>query len=766
MSTIRRNARDAFLDKVDEYRLALARAFRSCNHDLNGDALIDATRRILYRLVVMRFLEDKRIEPSRFVEHFGKLGTAWQDFVAASRRLDRSYSGIVFQKHEILDSPDFSLDDAAFAGICDDLSRNDTICNFNRIPIDLLGSIHERFLGSAIVGSGKKLRIEKKHERRKADGVYYTPDHVVRYIVESTVGKQIAGKSPEKIAEMRFADIACGGGTFLLATYDLLLRHHEAHYHAHPRKAQNAGCVKTDGVQRLSFEKKREILLNNIYGVDIDPQAVEVARLSLCLKLLEGETITSDGESQQESRAALLPSLNKNIVCGNSLMQPDFDQRKQLGRIGDNDHINDFDWRGRFREVFERGGFDAVVGNPPYIDSEWMTARLPETRKYCIRRYKAASGNWDMFCVFVERALQLCKAGGLSSYIVPNKLASADYAAGARRVLALDNRLLSVRDYSQVPVFPVAVYPMVYVASREPPDRDAAEVVCEKMRASNGGAIECELARSLPYDRFFSRPESTWEIFNASGDDALIERLREFPRLGEVANVHGAATVAEAYEIKSLIREAKPSDEGAIRIVNSGTIDRYDNLWGRKPCRYLGAKFMRPVIARSKLHALPRKRLLQAQTPKVIVAGMTRRLEAIADLGGTILAGKSTTVVESSHDPRLILALLNSTLANRFYNATFGGNKLAGGYLRIGPPQIQTIPVPRAAALASVEAQAIIEAVQQILDSFARLHATTNEPKKTAIQRQIDNLDRQIDRMVYAMYGLTEHEPECSDPTP
>ena len=127
MSTIRLNAHDAFLAKIDEYRLALARAFRSCNNDFDGEALIEATRRTLYRLLVMRFLEDKRIEPSRFVERFGQHGTAWQDFAAASRRLDRSYNGIVFQNHEILDSPDFRLDDAAFAGICDELSRNDTI---------------------------------------------------------------------------------------------------------------------------------------------------------------------------------------------------------------------------------------------------------------------------------------------------------------------------------------------------------------------------------------------------------------------------------------------------------------------------------------------------------------------------------------------------------------------------------------------------------------------------------------------------------------
>ncbi len=237
MSTIRPTAARAFLEKVDEYRLVLAHAFKNCNHNLDDDPLIGATRRTLDRLVFMRFLEDKRIEPARFVERFGQQRSAWQDFVAASRQLDRSYNGIVFQEHEILDSPGFNLDDAAFAGICDNLSRKDAIYNFDSLPIDLLGSIHERFLGSAIVAIGKKLRIEKKSDRRKADGVYYTPDHIVRYIVENTVGRLIAGKSPEEIAEMRFADIACGGGTFLLAIYDVLLRYHAAYYKAHPRQA-------------------------------------------------------------------------------------------------------------------------------------------------------------------------------------------------------------------------------------------------------------------------------------------------------------------------------------------------------------------------------------------------------------------------------------------------------------------------------------------------------------------------------------------------
>jgi adenine-specific DNA-methyltransferase len=174
---------ESFLKELDEYRAALARTFKIRNRGLDSETLTELTQRTLDRLVFLRFLEDKTIEPQRVVDRFGESGTAWEDFVAASRRLDSIYNGIVFKHHDILDGDKFRVDDAAFAEICESLAHINSPYDFNYIPIHILGSIYERFLGNVIVARDKSVRVEPKPEVRKAGGVYYTPEYIVRYIV-------------------------------------------------------------------------------------------------------------------------------------------------------------------------------------------------------------------------------------------------------------------------------------------------------------------------------------------------------------------------------------------------------------------------------------------------------------------------------------------------------------------------------------------------------------------------------------------------------
>src|ERR1039458_7051400 len=271
---------EAFLEELDAHRDALAHIFKNHNPELDGDKLTEATQRTLDRLVFIRFLEDKLIEPQNLVARFGERGGAWGDFIAASRRLDGIYNGIVFKKNDILDSPTFKVDDDQFAKICASLSHVNFPYDFNAIPIHILGSIYERFLGKVIVTTGKRARVEEKPEVRKAGGVHYTPQYIARYIVDNTVGKLIAGKTPAQIAEMRFADIACGSGSFLLAMFDLLIRHHTKYYNDNPGKAKKGDVMPREDGLHLSLHAKRKILVNNIFGVDIDNQAVEVAQLS------------------------------------------------------------------------------------------------------------------------------------------------------------------------------------------------------------------------------------------------------------------------------------------------------------------------------------------------------------------------------------------------------------------------------------------------------------------------------------------------------
>ncbi len=417
---------ESFLEDLNNYRKDLARAFKNSNPDLDSQALTEIAQRTLDRLVFLRFLEDKRIEQQSLIAHFGDRGTAWEDFVATSRRLDGVYNGVVFKRHDILDADGFQVDERAFADICERLAPGNSPYDFNAIPLHVLGAIYERFLGKVIVAAEKRARVEDKPEVRKAGGVYYTPEYIVRYIAANTVGKLIENKTPAQIAEMRFADIACGGGSFLLGVYDLLIRRHGNYYNSLP-KAERAqavkrgDCIDCEGKLHLSIRAKREILLNNIYGVDVDAQAVEVAQWSLYLKLLEEETTTSAKQRLLEfARTAnlknLLPDLGKNIVCGNALIGRDV-LDGQLSPAGEERKLNPMNFEDVFPEVMRRGGFDAVVGNPPYrreLDYKRLFDQIAAGafgRKYQTPRM-------DLWHYFVYRGLDVLKRGGALSYIV------------------------------------------------------------------------------------------------------------------------------------------------------------------------------------------------------------------------------------------------------------------------------------------------------------------------------------------------------------
>ena len=618
-------------------------------------------------------------------------------------------------------------------------------------PADSLGQIYEQFLGPT---------------GRKAGGVYYTPAFIVDYIVEQTVGRALEGKTPHTLGRLAILDAACGSGAFLLGAYQSLLTFYRDGYvaegpHQHgtgknPRLHQTA-----EGQWCLTTSERERILTSHIFGVDIDPQAVEVTKLSLLLMALAAQS--------EPLHERALSNLARNIQCGNSLVESDGegDSRHRAAMPRQRLSLQPFDWKRAFPAIMDRGGFDAVIGNPPYLDAEWMSAHLPEVRDYCVSRYAAASGNWDMFCVFAERAMELTAPGGLTSQLVPNKLGAASYAAGIRRVLTVDNRLLGIRDYSDVPVFRVAAYPLVYVARRSGPEPcPPAAVSYERYGKGEGGALECVEARALDYATYFRTPDAPWEIFARGGSTELVARLKTLPRLGSIATVLGAATVAEAYEIHALLEDAAAVGVAPhLRLVNSGTIDRYRDLWGIKPCRYLKAQFLRPVVPESAWGRLPAKRRQQATTPKIILAGMTKRLEGIADLEGGILAGKSTTIVVAENlDLRLLLALLNSAVVDHFYQIVFGGNKLQGGYLRIGPPQVRAIPVPKL----SDAPRAKVEAVVELVDEMMRLQATRTERATSrdtgAFERKARALDSKLDQAVAALYGLTATETELLRP--
>ena len=348
---------DSFLEYIDEIRLQMAQAFYTGNPNLDNYQLTEATQRTIDRLVFMRFLEDKQIEPENLLHNIANAAKPWKKFIAECRRLDTKYNGIVFKPH-FMDKDGFlGADEAQFREIAADLDHTNTPYDFNYIPIHILGNIYERFLGKVISIQDGKAGVEEKLEVRKAGGVFYTPKYIVDYIVEHTVGPLLEKvRYPSKVAELKIADISCGSGSFLIGVYGRLLDWYRGYYNQHPTAAKEAGCHwdEENGVWVLSIRQKQQILLDNVYGTDIDVQAAEVTQVSLFLKLLEDETMATANEMNVLFAEKILPDLSGNIKCGNALIGydimdnlPDFDLSHQRS-------INPFEFEQAFPKVFRR----------------------------------------------------------------------------------------------------------------------------------------------------------------------------------------------------------------------------------------------------------------------------------------------------------------------------------------------------------------------------------------------------------------------------
>ena len=263
-------------------------------------------------------------------------------------------------------TPSLKVDDGKLKKIIDGLYYPDCPYEFSMISTEILGNIYEQFLGKVIrLTDGHQAKVEDKPEVKKAGGVFYTPQYIVEYIVDNTIAELLKGKTPNQVSKLRFVDPACGSGSFLLGAYQKLLDWHLDYYTNLEKPPKNAIYIGRDGIPRLTIQEKKRILVNNIYGVDIDSQAVEVTKLSLLLKVLEDENKDVLEAQQKLIQERALPYLGDNIRCGNSLIGTDILDSNDLS-LEELHNINPFDWEEEFPEVFEHGGFDAVIGNPPW----------------------------------------------------------------------------------------------------------------------------------------------------------------------------------------------------------------------------------------------------------------------------------------------------------------------------------------------------------------------------------------------------------------
>lgn len=758
---------DAFLDDLDTFRDALAHMFKKADNSLDGLALTEMVQRTIDRLVFLRFLEDKWIEINYRISDFGNSGSCWRDFIAASRKLDAIYNGVVFKKHELLDAASFKVDDTAFDHICEKLSHDHTPYDFNIVPIHILGSIYERFLGKVIVSTEKRAHVEAKPEVRKAGGVFYTPEYIVRYIVENTIGKLIEGKHPNEVAKMHFADISCGSGSFLLGAYDYLLEYHRHWYNDNLVQPRKSDCYKhEDGTLHLTLEKKREILLNNIYGVDIDHQAVEVAQLSLYLKLLEDETTSSAsqfllGFEQEKQRKQLLPSLNSNIKCGNSLIGPDFYDQQEL-ELSETEfrRVNAFDWQSAFPKVFSnQKGFDAVIGNPPYVvvTSELLlNSEIEYLHQYQVAQYKT-----DLYHLFIEKGVSIVSNGGLLGYIVPNPWLTMQYTSRLREYV-LQNTINELVIFNHRVFNDADVYTLILLLEHRTPDSNHNASVVVPNSPEEFQYLSKIKPICVSQGSWASSEGACIETRLIGAEGEVVKRLvSSHPTLGAIARVslgcqayNRSKHSVQEIEDRVFHSETKLSNEYLPELAGSDVgryeVDRIKGQW---------------IKYGPWLHDYRTMDWLTG--PRILIREITGRFPyriQACFVEETFCNYKTILNVNPMPTSKLsmkyLTGLLNSTLLSFLY--PFMSNKMVTmSFPRLSVKDLRKLPI-KDLDLSVLDQKELHDQMVKLVDRRMFLTQQMKNEKtdanKNMYQSQIISTDRQIDKLVYDLYGLTEEE--------
>lgn len=817
-----------FLKEIEGWRDELARNVALRNPVISLDDLNVAILLTIDRIVFLRMAEDRGIEPHEQLLKLCERPDIYSRFMRdLCRKADEKYnSGLFhFQKEAgIPDAPDritpnLSVDDKVVKPILQSLYFEfGSPYHFGVMPVEILGTVYERFLGKVIrLTEGHQAKIEEKPEVRKAGGVYYTPSYIVEYIVKNTVGKQIIGKSPAQLAggksapPFRVLDMACGSGSFLLGAYQCLLDHCLSWYLDNKPEIHKKAVYKDArrGQWRLTIEEKKRILIAHIFGVDIDPQAVEVSKLSLLLKVLEGETDQSFGEQMKIFQERALPSLADNIKCGNSLIGPDYFTGKLIPDPEELKRVNPFDWNQAFPEAMKTGGFDCVIGNPPYIRIQTMKEWAPLEVEIYKKQYTAASsGNYDIYVVFIEKGLSLLNKHGRLGLILPHKFFNARYGEPLRSLLAKGKHLGQVVHFGDQQVFAGATTYTCLLFLHKSPTSECRFVKVDDLSAwrASGTSVEGVVkAKQVT--------ASEWN-FGVGANVELLDKFSKWPvKLVDIAErlAQGIRTSANEVYVLDLIHET-----GNTITAHSKILSRDVKLERKAVSLFLQGREIKPyrVLPSGKVVIVPytiqngravlipeaeieeqfpllhvylneNKNYLSAREkgrfrgaewfqygrqqnidlmllPKILVPDIADRASFALDEGGeyAFTSGYGITLrPDVNESPKYVLALLNSSLLDLYLKRI--STTMRGGFFRYFTQFIGQLPIHRI-DFANLEEKAMHDRMVQLVDSMLALHKQQGTAKSDAnrelYQRQIDATDAEIDRLVYELYGLTDDE--------
>jgi len=800
----------AFLGEIEGWRKELAQHLALRNSTLTQRELNFAVQRIIDRIIFLRICEDRGIEDYGHLRALTNGERIYPRLCQLFEQADDRYNSGLFHfkqekgRHEPPDelTLDLVVDDKPLKDILRGLYYPDSPYEFSVLSSDILGQVYEQFLGKVIrLTEGHRAVIEDKPEIKKAGGVYYTPTYIVDYIVQQTVGKQVEGNMPRQVAMLRVLDPACGSGSFLIGAYQYLLDWHREWYTKNypakwakgstPALHQTAG-----GGWKLSIAERKRILLNNIFGVDVDTQAVEVTKLSLLLKVLEGETEQSLQPLFHFLRERALPDLGDNIKCGNSLIGPDYYEHRQMDLLSDEERyrINVFDWQKEFAEILKAGGFDVVIGNPPYVRQESFS----ELKDYFDRHYEAFDGVADLYAYFMEKGIKLLRDGGLFSIIVSSSFMRATYGEPLRRTLKKRAAVVRIVDFGGLPVFANAkdTYVCIPLLAKGGTQKriEVSKVDSLEIRNLTGHVAANHF--TIPYERLSSE---AWSLKSDAEAAVFAKVMKAGKPLGEyvdrrffrgVTSGLNDAFIIDAETKRRLIAKDKRSAELIHPLLGGEDIRRYifheTGLWliftrrgvdidrypairehlghwkedltpkrdkkakrGRKPGRYHWYEIQDDVAYHEVFDG-----------PKLIFPDIAKGPRFCLDTERHYLANTAYCL---GTDDLYLLGVLNSRLfwfAISNISIPFGIR--AGQYrYRLIYQYMNRIPIHVIDFTNTADRsrhERLVKLVEQML-TLHRQHATARTPQEqTGLARQITATDAQIDRLVYDLYGLTEDE--------
>lgn len=752
---------ESFLNYIDDIRLQMAQAFHANNPTLDHYDLTEATQRTIDRLVFIRFLEDKQIEPEDLMHSISTANYPWQKFIEISKRLDAKYNGVVFKEHFIDKKAFLGADEELFRSIVADLDHTNTPYDFNYIPIHILGNIYERFLGKIIVIENGKASIELKPEVRKAGGVFYTPKYIVDYIVENTVGKLIADKKPKEIAKLTFADIACGSGSFLIGVFDYLLDYHKNYYNEHTDEAEKEGC-KYDaekGVWTMSINQKKQILINNVYGVDIDLQATEVTQVSLFLKLLEDETMGTVAELNQLFVAdKILPDLSNNIKCGNSLIGTEImADVLDFGR-DEMRKLNPFDFETAFPNVFRKGGFDAIVGNPPYVD---IKALDKFDVNYFFKNYKSTENRINLYAIFLENAIKKINKNGIVSYIIPNSLLFQSSYLKLRNLILKNN---SLEEIIKLPdnIFKDANVETIILQIR----KTSSEKLCSISIFNNYEELKfIDFSKSIKnekviYDNWNKHELKIFDIYSNAEILNLLKKvesnnklkLSELCRFTLGITPYDKARGQTDEQIKNRVFHSKIKiDENHKILLEGSNVSRYYVSNQNKEFLNYGNWLGAP---REKCFFIEERILIRQ-----IVSGKPLRI--YAGLTSEELYNTQTIFNLIKINPELnlkfILGIINSSLLNFYHNYKFL-DLTKNTFQKILIQNCKNFPIPKITSENQQLHDDLVKLVEQMLKAKKEEQNAQSDHEKNLYKNLTESLDYKINNLVYKLYNLTPEE--------